>query len=200
MFKFKLHDHWKSIAFVILTIAVIAAILLVVKFKVETDPGIVLAVKSFVQTHGLPAGVLIAIFGSVWFVPFPYDPLVVAIIKLYEPMFVAVLAIAGGATIADIVNFYSGRKFGEAFVLKYVKKETVVKIQKFLTKYGIATLIAFSFLGPVTSYDIVAFVVGGFSKMKFKIFLPVSFVCRIIHFSFGLLLAEFLLKLIGVTF
>ena len=196
---FKLRDHWKSIAFFVFVLAVILIFLAVVKIQVESNPQIVSILRDYAQTHGLWGGFLTAFIGSQWFIPFPYEVVVVPIMKLYKPTIFALLVVAAGAACADIVNFYTGRKLGENYILKKIDKNTVQKIQNFLTKYGIATLILFSFLGPVTSYDIVAFVVGGFSKMKFKTFLPVTYVCRIIHFSVALLLADVFLKAFGIA-
>ena len=151
------------------------------------------------QTHGLWGGFLTAFLGSQWFIPFPYEIVVVPIMKLYQPTIIALLVISLGATGADITNFYTGRRFGEPFIEKRIEKKTFERVRNFFTKYGIATLVIFAFIGPVTSYDVISFAMGGFSKMDYKLFIPVTFVCRVIHFTVALLLANVLFGIAGLS-
>ncbi|HIK00336.1 TPA: VTT domain-containing protein [archaeon] len=196
---FKLRDHWKPILFFIFALVFITVFLAIVKIQIEKNPEIISETRDFAKSYGLLGGFLTAFIGSQWFLPFPYELIVVPIMKLYKPTIIALLFIAVRSTVADIVNFYTGRKLGEKYILKRIEKKTAERIQNFLTKYGVATLVIFSFIGPVTSYDIVSFAVGGFSKMEFKTFLPVTFACRVIHFTVALLLADFLLRAAGIA-
>ncbi len=196
---FKLHDHWRAILVIVAVLAGLLIFLSVIKGYIAQNPGIVNSVKQFSQTDGLPTSVFIAFVGSLWFIPFPYEILVVPIIKFYNPLIVALLGVSVGATLSDVVNFYTGKFVGQRYILKRLEKKTVTKIQAFFTKYGVATLVIFTFITPVTSYDIVAFFIGGFSKMEFKTFLPVTFACRVLHFIFAIFLADVLLKIVGLS-
>ncbi len=197
--KIKIHNHLKIILFFVLVFGIIVVALSFLKIQLERNPEIISVARDYAQSHGIWGGFLIAFIGSQWYIPFPYEIVVIPIMKLYKPTIIALLFIAAGATGADVVNFFTGRRLGEKYVLKKIEKATAVRIQNFLTKYGVATLVLFSFIGPVTSYDIVSFAVGGFSKMEFKTFLPVTFACRVIHFTVALLLANVLFGIAGLS-
>ncbi len=196
---FKLRDHWRAILILLIFFAGIAVFLAFLRTWIVQNPGIVFAARHFAEVQGLPASFLISFVGSLWFIPFPYEIIVVPVVKLHSSPFFALLVISLGATLSDIVNFYTGKYLGQRYILKRIPKPAVSKIQNFLTKYGVATLLIFSFITPVTSYDIVAFVFGGFSKMDIKTFIPATFACRMVHFTFVLLLADVFLKAAGVV-
>lgn len=195
----RLHDHWKAITFILTLVGILILILAFLNLFLAKNPALVQSIYPFVQKYGLPAGFLFAAAGSLWFIPFPYEFVVVPVMKFYSPPIIAILVISAGAMLADFFNFYSGRKLGEKYIYKKIEHATLMRIQNFFEKYGALTLVLFAFIGPVTSYDVVAFVIGGFSKMRFSFFAPLTFVCRVIHFTFVFLIADFLLKISGVV-
>ena len=193
-----LRDHKKSLAFIVLALAFLVVFLTLVRYGVEKNPAIVSQVAAVAQKYGLLGGFAIAAIGSIWFIPSPYEIVVAPIIKFYHPQFLAILVIALGAFTADVFNFYSGRKIGEKLVRKRVEPATIGRIEKILDKYGVATLVIFGFLAPVTSYDIISFVMGGFSRMPPRIFFPITLAARILHFIMVLLISNGLLAVAGI--
>ncbi len=196
---FKIKDHKKGIAIIALIIIVFFIVLSALQLLIERNPGVILVARSVAQKYGLPGGFIVAAVGSIWFIPFPYEIVVAPLLKFYSPPLLAIVVIAAGATLADIFNFYSGRKIGEKYLRKKVEAKTVDRIENFFEKYGIVALIILGFIAPVTSYDLAVFVIGGFSKMKYYTFLPVSFLCRVIHMTIVYFVADIFIKLAGAT-
>ena len=194
-----LRDHRKSIAFIVTAIVLMIVFLTLLRYGIEKNPMVVQQTVDVTQKYGLLGGFAIAAIGSIWFLPTPYEIVIAPILTFYHPQFLAVLVIALGAFTADIFNFYSGRKIGEKLVRKRIEPATIEKIERFLDKYGVVTLIIFGFLAPVTSYDIVSFVMGGFSKMPARIFFPVTFVARLLHFIMVLFISNGLLAAAGIN-
>ncbi len=194
-----MRDHRKTLLFIIGAIVFMAVFLTLLRHGIESNPEVVAQTVAITQKYGLLGGFVIAAIGSIWFIPTPYEIVIAPIIKFYQPQFLAVLVVALGAFIADIFNFYSGRHIGEKLVRKKVDPRTIQRIEKFLDKYGVATLVLFGFLAPVTSYDLISFVMGGFSRMRPQIFFPVTFVARIVHFVMVLLIADGLLAIFGIS-
>ncbi|HIJ98254.1 TPA: VTT domain-containing protein [archaeon] len=194
-----MRDHRKSIAFIVTAIVLMIVFLTLLRYGIEKNPAVVSQTVQITQKYGLLGGFAIAAIGSLWFLPTPYEIVIAPILKFYQPQFLAVLVIALGAFTADIFNFYSGRKIGEKLVRKRIEPATIKRIEKFLDKYGVLTLVVFGFIAPVTSYDIVSFVMGGFSRMPARIFFPVTFVARILHFIMVLFISNGLLAAAGIN-
>ncbi|MFH1424114.1 MAG: VTT domain-containing protein, partial [archaeon] len=153
-------------------------ILSVASFLVSKNPVLIPLLKNFVQQHGLMGGFAVSFTGSLWFVLFPHEIILAPILRFYEPAYVAILVFAFGAVFADTINFFSGRYLGEAVLHKRIKPEKLAQIQGVLDRWGMYTLILFGFVGPVTSYDLLALVLGAFSKMKFRTFIAVTIPAR----------------------
>lgn len=178
----------------------IAILLLLMSLNsfIYKHPNFISMLESFVQNHGLKAGFLISFIGSLWFVTFPYEIPLSPFLKFYIPHFIPIITFAVASSFADALNFLTGKKLGKSVAERKIKKETLKKIQNFLNKYGLYTLFLFSLIGFASSYDIVVFVVGSFSNIKFKKLMLATFLCRIIYFSVVLVIANLLIKLAGL--
>ena|GEM_PF-5674064 len=187
---------------ILLFISAFAALMVLVALAnvlISRNPAVVASLDSIVQSYGLAGGFVVSFVGSLWFLLFPYEIILAPILKLYQPAILAIVLFAIGATLADTVNFFSGRYLGEGVIRKKVSEKKLVRIEKFLEKWGIFTLLLFGFIGPVTSYDILALVMGGFSKMRFRLFLGITIVARIIHFTVVFFIADVLLGMAGIA-
>jgi len=163
---------------------------------IATQPVLIHSVKSFVSEHGLLGTFIVSFGGSLWFMAFPYEAVIAPFLKAYPIPLFAIGVATIGAVIADSVNFFSGRYLGHEVVRQKVPEKAFLKIEGFLTKWGDLTMIVFGFFGPVTSYDLLAFILGGFSKMRYRFFITVTVAARFIHFSMVFLIADLLIDVV----
>ena len=191
-------NFYKPLILFAAAMAAIIVFLFWLKNFLGINPGALLQFEQLVQIYGLPAGIAVAFLGSLWFLPFPYEFAVSPVLTLYSPFYIPIIVLGIASSFADAINFYTGRELGKPIIRKKVKKETFSRIEIFLDKYGLYSLVLFAFIGFVTSYDIVTFVLGGFSNIKFKKFMPLTLGCRIIHYAVIFVILKGVIKAAGL--
>lgn len=191
----KSDNHKKNhVPFYLILFFVFLAVLFILGWKYLSMTSIVSFMQALVTKYGLFGGFAVSFFGSLWFFQFPYEILLAPILEFsrYPLLYLIVFALA--ATGADVINFYSGKKLGEIVLIERIGAKTVAKLNHILSKWGVAVMVFFGFIGPVTSYDLLALVIGAFSKMRFKKFISITLIVRMIHFSVVLVLADLIFK------
>ncbi|MFO7872069.1 MAG: VTT domain-containing protein [Candidatus Undinarchaeales archaeon] len=183
--------------FIVAIIAVFIAIL-IFRYFLSLYPSAVFAVEGFVNTYGLSAGFIVTIVGSLWFLPFPYEFIIGPFMKFHANPFFLLIVFAIASSLADLFNFYSGRKVGEKIIEKKVQKNVLNTIRNAFNKYGMFVLILMGLISPVISYDIVAFAIGGLSTIKYRKLMLVTFIGRFLHLLVVYLFADFFVLLIGL--
>ena len=177
-----------------LIVLLVLIVLGAINYLISKNPIIILKVQQFTEEYGLVGGIIVTYIASLWFVVFPWELIVGPILIYYPIPIIPIFIFALTAVFAHILNFYMGRKVGEEFICNKINPKKLKKIQKFLDKYGIYTMFIFGVIGPFTSYDILSLVLGGFSKIKYKLFILVTLIAQILHFIVLFLLAKLALN------
>lgn len=185
-----------EIEIAVLLLVIFVFVIFFAGFQEITYGKITQLITDFAKYHGLSGSFFVALLGSLWFLTIPYELIIGPLIKMSTYPLIALIIAAFGASLADIFNFYSGKKLGEVVIIKKIGKGNVSWINNFFSKWGAAILLFFGFIGFFSSYDLVALVVGAFSKMSFKKFYPITFAARILHFGVVFILIDLVIRII----
>jgi len=163
-------------------------------YLISTRPGLISLIGGLVESYGILGGIAVTFVSSLWFIVFPWELIIGPILKFHPQPLYPIVIFTITALGAHWLNFIMGRKLGQAFIHKRISDDKLEKIQGFLDKYGVYTLVFFGVIGPFTSYDVLSLVIGGFSKMRLRVFLSITLIAQFIHFLVLFLLVDVIIN------
>jgi membrane protein YqaA with SNARE-associated domain len=131
----------------------------------------------FIARHQIAGVFVVSFLGSLIFLPFPLDFVILGAIAMGMDAFQVFIASSVGAILASIINYLIGLFLEKKIIVKYVSKKELKKAEKFMEKYGPPIIIGVS----VTPFSIDIFsVIAGSTKMNFILFLISIVIGRIL--------------------
>lgn len=129
---------------------------------------------TLIQSYGL-LGLFVLSFLSASLIPFPPEPFIIAGLAFFNPLLVFSVVVAG-ALISACVNYYVGLKGLNWFLVRR-SAEGEFKVEEWFKKWGPYILIIspwIPFIGDLFP------IVAGTLKMRFKVFLALAVVGRVV--------------------
>lgn len=158
---------------------------------------IITFLMAFAQSYGLLGLFATSAIGSTIFIPWSVEAILVLLVPTGLSPVLLVLAATTGSFIGNSFNYvlgYYGAGWAEKkFMKKKKQKEEIKKVEELTDKYGwIGLFILLSLPIPLPT-DILT-ILGGASKMKLSLFIPVIFFSKFIKYS----IVVGLLKFVGI--
>lgn len=183
----------------------ISVLIVVGIFYVSTAYGTEAQLIATTTEHRLLGAVLLALVmcATTVFAPLTSLPLIPVIAPILGP-FTTGTACYVGWTVGAICAFWIGRRYGQAFILRYVKRESLVRYEQCIRPdIGFILIVALRMLVPV---DVVSYALAILSTISFKKYIAATML-GILWFSYafaygGIALMEHnyvLLSYIGVA-
>jgi len=178
---------------IILTAAGLIAIWLSKVFNVAATP-LFADMGTFFVNYGL-AGVFLATILAGTIVPLG-SPALVAFASIFIDPIPLILTASIGFTIGMTVNYALAYKLGRPFVAKRMEPDHLDQLTHAWSKWGLVIYVIFG-LTPVLPVELLSFICGLF-KTRVSTFLGLSFIPRLIVFTFIVYFGQYIGTWIGV--